>query len=101
MNLICMDYKNVAHDTEVPLEDVESVYVRVITGDEVMTVTKTDGTTVDFDASVFEANYRLHDYWDGDYAVHKDDLKQWMERKTTYEWFHVLMERGVADDADV
>lgn len=87
MNLKIKNYQNVRFDTGIPMEQVESLFVRVITGDEIVTVHKTDGTEEEFDSACLADNPRITDYWDGDYGVHKDDLEAWSKRKTSYDGF--------------
>lgn len=87
MNLKIMNYQNTLCDTGVPIEQVESLFVRVITGDEIVTIHKIDGNDEEFDSACLVDNLRVIDYDDGNYYVHKDDLKAWTKRKTSYDGF--------------
>lgn len=86
-----MNYDRVRCDTGVRLEDVETLFVTVITGDEIATVVKTDGTQKTFDSADLSGDTRCEDYFDGEYGVHKDDLAEWSQRESTYDWFGRMM----------
>ena len=87
MNLKIMNYQNVRCDTGIPMEQVEYIFVRVITGDEIVMIYKIGGIRKEFDSAILVDNLRSIDYWDGCYYVHKEDLKAWSKRKTTYDGF--------------
>ncbi len=82
-----MNYDNVECDTGVDLEKVNSLYVVVVSGDEIVTVVKTDGMQKTFDSAELSGNGRVLDFFDGEYGVHKDDLAEWVERDDSYSWF--------------
>lgn len=86
MKLEVMDYMNQRFETDVELENVGSLIVQVITGDEVVTVVAKDGTYQTIDASDLANDPRIVNRNDGIYAVHPEDFEAWMERKTTYKW---------------
>jgi len=82
-----MNYDNKRADTGVKIEDIDSLYVIVLTGDELVRVIMKDGTQKAFDSAVLCDDIRAFDYFDGEYAVHKDDLVEWSERSDSYSWF--------------
>lgn len=89
-----MDYKHTSHETDIPVADVDSLYVVVLTGDEVVQVNLKDGSHKVVDAIGFLDCVRADDYFDGDYGVHKDDLEEWLERKDSYEWFGRMLKNA-------
>ena len=54
-------------------ELIDSIHVEVITGDEVVTVLYKDNTFEEYDSS----EYRITDYYDGEYDVKAKDIKKW------------------------
>ncbi len=82
-----LNYDNVRCDTGIDLADIDSLYVAVVTGDEIVTVVKADGTRETFDSADLSSDGRQDDFFDGEYNVHKDDLSEWTERKDSYYWF--------------
>jgi len=86
-----MNYHKERADTGVKIEDIDSLYVIVLTGDELVRVIMKDGTQKAFDSAVLCDDSRAHDYFDGEYAVHKDDFAEWSERKDSYSWFGRMM----------
>ena len=86
MKLMVMAYTNEAFETEIDMADVDNLYVRVVTGDEIVTAHMKDGSEHTFDADVLSGYGRQTDYYDGDYGIHSEDFDEWMKRKGTYEW---------------
>lgn len=82
-----IDYAHKSHETGVPVTNVNSLYVIVISGDEIITAVMDDGAVLFVDAVDFTETPRQMDFFDGEYGVHKDDLEDWLERKDSYEWF--------------
>jgi len=82
-----MNYEHVKCDTGVDLNKVDSLYIVVISGDEIVTVIKADGTQETFDSAKLSGDSRALDFFDGEYGVHKDDLAEWIEREDSYYWF--------------
>ena len=87
-----LNYDGVRCDTGINLEDVEAVFVVVLTGDEIATVCLKDGSYQTFDSAELSNDPRRHDYFDGEYGVHKDDLDEWMKRENSYYWFGRMQE---------
>ena len=82
-----MNYEKKRADTGVKIEDIYSLYVIVLSGDELVRAIMKDGTQKAFDSAVLCNDIRNTDYFDGEYVVHKDDLAEWSERKDSYSWF--------------
>lgn len=81
------NYHHELFDTEIPLSEVETVEVTIISGDEVVDITKTDDTIVTIDAARLAGSPRLMNFFDGSYEVEKDQLEKWVARKDSYDWF--------------
>ena len=86
----CMNYKDETFDTGVKFDDVDRLFISVITGDEIITVLFKDGSEMEFDSAIMGDNSRLFDYFDEQYIVSKTELDAWSKRKNTYdmEWRH-------------
>lgn len=70
------DFEDAPIVIETPPEKViESIYVRVLSGDETGSINFTDGTNMDFDAS----NCRSFDFYDGDYLVPSEKVQSWID----------------------
>lgn len=92
MKLNIFDYTDVAHETPISLDDVNGLYVAVISGDEVITAIMNNGQTITMDACEFSGKNRKLNFFDGEYGVYKDDLEEWMKREDAYFWFGKLMD---------
>ena len=86
----CMNYADETFDTGVKFDDVDMLFISVVTGDEIITALLKDGTKMDFDSAIMGHNLRLMDYWDDQYIVSQAELDAWSKRKSTYdmEWRH-------------
>ena len=82
----CMNYNDELFDTGIRFDDVDRLFVTVITGDEIISVILNDGTVKVFDSACLGNNPRLRDYWDYQYTVSKPEFEAWSKRKTTYDW---------------
>lgn len=89
-----MDYSHKSYKTDIPVADVDSLYVMVITGDELIQANMNDGSVKMIDALDFMDCDRAIDYFDGEYGVHKDDLEEWLERNDSYEWFGRMLKNA-------
>ena len=85
-NLMLLNYADKKCDTGIPLSEVESLTIVVLSGDEVATVKKTTGEEVYFDSAEINGNFRWCDFYDGTYNVSKEELEDWTKRKTSYDW---------------
>lgn len=72
-------YDHANNAVEIDLQDkpIKEIYVRVLSGDEVVTVTYKDGTQDEFDSS----DCRMIAYYDGGYFVEEKDIEKWLNYK--------------------
>lgn len=68
------DFMNNTRHIDLPLKKIEHIYVMVLSGDEVVNIVFEDGTSELYDAS----RDRFHDFFDGDYIVEGDEIKEWI-----------------------
>lgn len=86
------DYTGTQYETDVLISDVNSMYVAVVSGDEILMIVLNDGKQIIIDACELSGDKRKLNFFDGDYGVHKDDLETWMRREDAYFWFGKLMD---------
>lgn len=94
MKINIMDYKGETREIEIEdFDNVDLMYIEVISGDEVLTVAYKDGTIQGFDSS----NDRMINYYDETYYIYKFDNEKnaiddpnFLNRKNSYEYpyFH-------------
>ena len=72
------DYENKPTEFDTGNKEIESILVKVITGDEIATVIFTDGTKKTYDSSTD----RITNYFDRSYGVSKSDLDKWINYVT-------------------
>lgn len=84
------DWNNNYSETTIDIDNlssVESITIRVITGDEIAYVNYKDGSSEKFDSS----KDRLMDYDDGSYTLYVDGevnlIDEFLERKDSYDMF--------------
>ena len=81
MIITVYDWSNEPKFIDVPaksIDDIASIYICVLSGDETGYINLKDGTSIDFDAS----DDRCMTYYDGDYMVSDpEDIKKWIEFK--------------------
>ena len=79
MTITVYDYKDTPTLIDIPAENIDeiaSIHVHIITGDETGYIQLKNGTVIDFDAS----NNRLRDYDDGAYTMSTmEEIKAWMD----------------------
>ena len=83
-----LDYRNqVAETAEVDIDDHSVISVRVVTGDEIVSVfnSKTGDTTC------ISAGGRLADFYDGEYTVAISDVEAWNQRTNVYDYMYDAM----------
>lgn len=80
------NYKYKLFDTGMPLSEIQELTVHVISGDEIVDVTKIDGTVNTFDAAHLSGIPRLMHFYDGNYDITKDQLSEWIKRTDSYDW---------------
>lgn len=94
MKLNVFDWEHKSHETDIEAEDVNCLYVVVLSGDEVITAIMNDGSEKIIDAVEFTNGNRCENFFDGDYGVHKDDLEEWLGRVDSYDWFGRLIKNA-------
>lgn len=94
MNLNVFDYSHKSYETDIDVDDVNSLYVVVLSGDEIVTAIMNDGSERVVDAIELAGETRCENFFDGEYGVHKDDLEQWLGRIDSYDWFGRLIKNA-------
>lgn len=91
MNITIMNYNDEKVTVDVG-DNVATINIDVISGDEVARVTYKDYTTILYDSADIIGNWRLMDCYDRSYEVynfHKEenliDNPLWKNRKTSYD----------------
>ena len=75
MKIKLYDYDNKVSEFDLGRDDVASIHVCVLSGDEVATVVFSDGSMQKYDAS----DKRFWSYYDGEYVIAtKPDIDRWM-----------------------
>ena len=87
MNLKILDFDGEHYDTGISIDSVEDVTVTVVSGDEILAIELSNGSSVIIDVSTINRNWRYANYYDGTYMVSKENLEKWNNRKDSYEWF--------------
>lgn len=81
MVITVYDWSNKPKFVDVPtksIDDIASIDIRILTGDETGSINLKDGTTILFDAS----DDRCITYYDGDYTLSDpEDIRKWIEFK--------------------
>ena len=68
------------------MSEIKELTVHVISGDEIVDVTKVDGTTDTFDAADLAGDPRCMFFYDGNYDITKEQLSEWIKRTDSYDW---------------
>ena len=83
-----MDYDNNVVDTglELDLDKILRIDIEVLSGDEVATVTFTDGKKKTYDSS----DCRIMDFYDGEYTIYSKSeginiIDKWEKRESSYD----------------
>lgn len=81
ISFIVYSYSNIGYPQFImnkDIEDIESLQVNIISGDETIYIKFHDGTSYQFDSSIQDP--RISDYFDGGYMLtKKEDIRKWME----------------------
>lgn len=85
MKLNILDYKNNVYKTDIDLNDIDFIKVKVITGDEILTVHLKNETIYEIDAQTY-GSHRIIDFFDYSYTVNNNDLEKWNNRIDTYQY---------------
>ena len=70
------------------LEDIDRIDVLVLSGDEILKVTKKDGAYIEEDS---DRHNRCMSFYDGEYTIYDqrrgiDRIKEWEKRKDPNDW---------------
>ena len=70
------------------LDNISEIQIRVLSGDEILRVTKKDGTTIEEDS---DRHCRVMDFFDGEYTIYDqakgtNRIKEWEKRQDSNEW---------------
>lgn len=88
ISFIVYSYSNIGYPQFImdkDIEDIESLQVSIVSGDEIIYMKFRDGTAYQFDSGIQDP--RLSDYFDGGYVLTKQkDIRKWLEYdgKTEY-----------------
>lgn len=85
-NLILLNYDSRKCDTGIPLSEITSIVITVVSGDEIAEVTKNTGEHLHFDSAELIGDDRRHDFYDGTYMVDMNDIEKWVNRENSYDW---------------
>lgn len=90
MEITIMDYNSKRWTIELgPIEDIAVAFIKVLSGDEVLTVVKKDGTYEEYDSS----SCRMINYFDDEYTVIRNGEflmgPSWLNRTDSY-WYDYL-----------
>lgn len=88
MTIKILDYNGKSTEVDIgDLSNVGAINMRIVTGDEILTVIHKDYTVDEYDS----ANDRSVDFYDGGYTVYNSDEginllenEDWLSRKTSY-----------------
>ena len=81
-----VNYDNKAFDTGINVDDVIGINVRVISGDEILTIYTKDGVYI-FDSAEMANNFRLMGFEDGSYNVDMSKVRIWNSVIDSYDRF--------------
>lgn len=81
----CMNYAGETFDTGVKFDDVNKLFISVVSGDEIITVLLKDDSEMNFDSAFMGDNPRLYDFFDDQYVVSQAELDAWSKRENTYD----------------
>lgn len=94
MKIVLLDYQDNKREFEIgDLNDIATITMRVVSGDEIATVCRKDGKVEEYDSDIFD---RRIDFDDGGYFVYSYANsgclfnEKWLNRKSSYAWFHEL-----------
>ena len=84
MKLNILDYTNTAYETNIDLNDIDFIEVKVVTGDEILTIHLKNGDIYEIDAQEY-GSYRIINFFDYSYIVN-NNIEKWNERVDTYQY---------------
>ena len=70
------------------LEQIDTIRIMVLSGDEILKVRKKDGICKEVDS---DRHFRSIDFYDGEYEIYNADkgknrIEEWQKRKDANEW---------------
>ena len=86
-----MDYKGIKHETDIDLDnldEIDTIFISVVSGDEIATVAYKNGQSVTIDSDHLAKNQRCQHDYDGGYILyssHINRLEEFEERNTSYD----------------
>ena len=86
MNLKIFDFEGNSYDTNVSIDDVESITVVVVSGDEKLDVHMKNGEYKHIDVIDIIDCRRIIDFFNGAYLVLNHQLEDWNNRADSYDW---------------
>ena len=86
MNVTILDFKGNRYDTDVSMDDVDTIAVTVISGDESLLIYLKNGEFQNLDANDFSGYERSMSFFNGSYLVPSEYLEKWNDRKDSYDW---------------
>lgn len=81
-NVFAIDYEGNRVYSNIPLDDVDHIDVKVLSGDEVLKIFTNEKDCVAHDA----CPDRWMDYFDAEYTVEASELEEWNKREDSYDW---------------
>lgn len=99
-NLKIMNYEDKPFDTGIHLEDVEYVYVTVISGDELLEIHINDRNIIHIDSADIAGNHRIINFYDGSYIVNASHLEEWNSRTSTYQYYENMFDNALDNVID-
>ena len=95
MKLTLMNYDNKKADIEIPDTGLISIYISVISGDEIAIVNYQDGDMKVYDSAILVNEVRLADFMDGTSCLYKatwsdekkaEKMATFNNRANSYDW---------------
>ena len=92
-HLEIMDYKGIKHETDIDLDnlnEIDTIFISVVSGDEIATVAYKNGQSVTIDSDHLAKNQRYRHDYDGGYILyssHINRLEEFEERNTSYDLY--------------
>lgn len=84
-----LNYNKKKFDTEIPLKNIKEVEVRVLSGDEILTITLDSEEKVIIDSSKVLKAPRFATHYDGTYFVTSGCLEKWNKRESSYQYDYI------------
>ena len=88
-----MNYEYVRYKTDIDLDrldEIETITISVISGDEIATITYKNGQTISIDADDLAERRRIHDHFEGTYILYSEgcvNMLEEFEKRETADWW--------------